>query len=94
MPKYICKVLLEGSIDASYDGNTSILDEVLNYIESTKRFNTFQKLLTPQPIINVNSKKYEKPERRKTGPPIIFFLFYFFALFVRQCGCASMAKNY
>ena len=25
MPKYICKVLLEGSIDASYDENTSIL---------------------------------------------------------------------
>ena len=51
MPKYICKVLPEGSIDASYDGNTSILNEVLKYIESTKRLNTFQKLLKPQPII-------------------------------------------
>ena len=28
MPKYICKVLLEGSIDASYDENTSIIDDV------------------------------------------------------------------
>ena len=43
MPKYICKVLLEGSIDASYvlfcsyDENTSILDDVFKYIDSTKR---------------------------------------------------------
>ena len=28
MLKYICKVLLEGSIDASYYENTSILDDV------------------------------------------------------------------
>ena len=42
MPKFICKVLLEGSIDASHDGNTSILDDVFKYIDSTKRFNTFQ----------------------------------------------------
>ena len=45
MPKYICKVLIEGSIDASYDGNTSILDDVFKYIDSTKRFNTFQELI-------------------------------------------------
>ena len=37
MPKYICKVLLEGSIDTSYDENTSILDDVFKYIDSTKR---------------------------------------------------------
>ena len=42
MPKYICKVLQEGSIDASNDGNTSILVYVFKYIDSTKRFNTFQ----------------------------------------------------
>ena len=36
MPKYICKVLLECSIDASYDENTSILDDVFKYIDSTK----------------------------------------------------------
>ena len=36
--KYICKVLLEGSIDASYDENTA---DVFEYIDSTKRFNTF-----------------------------------------------------
>ena len=28
MPKYIFEVLLEGSIDASYDENTSIIDDV------------------------------------------------------------------
>ena len=28
VPKYICKVLLEGSIDSSFDENTSILDNV------------------------------------------------------------------
>ena len=42
---YICKVLLEGSIDASYDENTSILDDVFKYIDSTKRLNTFQELI-------------------------------------------------
>ena len=42
MPKYISKVLLEGSIDASYDGNTSILVYIFKYIDSTTRFNTFQ----------------------------------------------------
>ena len=30
---YLCKVLLEGSIDASYDENTSILDAVFKYID-------------------------------------------------------------
>ena len=45
MPKFICKVLLEGSKDASYDENTSILDNVFKYIDSTKRFNTFQELI-------------------------------------------------
>ena len=40
-----CKVLLEGSIDASYDKNTSILDDVFKYKGSTKRFNTFQELI-------------------------------------------------
>ena len=47
MPKYICKLLLEGSIDAPYDENTSILDDVFKYIDSTiwKRFNTFQELI-------------------------------------------------
>ena len=45
MPKYICKVLLDGSIDASYDENTSILDDVFKYMDSTKRFNTFQELI-------------------------------------------------
>ena len=38
------KILLEGSIDASYDENTSILD-VFNYLDSTYRFNTFQELI-------------------------------------------------
>ena len=42
MPKYVCKVLLEGSID---DANTSILADVFKYIDSTKRFNTFQELI-------------------------------------------------
>ena len=45
MPKYICKVLLGGSIAASYDEHTSILDAVFKYIDSTKRFNSFQQLL-------------------------------------------------
>ena len=45
MPKYVCKVLLEGSVDASYDENISILDDVFKYIDSTKRFNTFQELI-------------------------------------------------
>ena len=45
MPKYICKVLLDGSIDTSYDENTSILDDVFKYMDSTKRFNTFQELI-------------------------------------------------
>ena len=45
MPKYIYKVLLEGSIDASYDENTSNLDDVFKYIDSTKRFNIFQELI-------------------------------------------------
>ena len=45
MPKYICKVLLEGSIDASYDEKTLVLDDVFKYIDSTKRFNTFQELI-------------------------------------------------
>ena len=34
MPKYVCKVLLEGSIDASYDENTSFLDNVFKYIDT------------------------------------------------------------
>ena len=45
LPKYICKVLLAGSTDASYDENISILDDVFKYIDSTKRFNTFQELI-------------------------------------------------
>ena len=45
MPKYVCKVLLEGSIDASYGENISILDDVFKYIDSTKRFNTFKELI-------------------------------------------------
>ena len=45
MPKYICKVFLEGVIDVSYDENTSILDDVFKYIDSTKRLNTFQELI-------------------------------------------------
>ena len=45
MPKYICKVLQGGSIDASYDESTSILDDVFKYIDSTKRFNTFKELI-------------------------------------------------
>ena len=35
MPNYISKVLL--STDASYDENTSIIDDVFKYIDSTKR---------------------------------------------------------
>ena len=45
MPKYVCKVLVEGSIDASYGENISILDDVFKYIDSTKRFNTFKELI-------------------------------------------------
>ena len=45
MSGYICKVLLEGSRDASYDETTSILDELFKYKDSTKRFNTFQELI-------------------------------------------------
>ena len=45
MTKYICKVLLEGSIDSSFDENTSILDDVFKYIDSTQSFNTFQELI-------------------------------------------------
>ena len=45
IPEYICKVLLEGSTDASYDENTSNLDDVFKYIDSTKRLNTFQELI-------------------------------------------------
>ena len=37
IPKFICKVLLEGSIDSPFDENTSILDDVFKYIDSTKR---------------------------------------------------------
>ena len=44
MPKDICKILLEGSIDASHDENTSILDDVFKYIDSTKRFNIFPRI--------------------------------------------------
>ena len=42
MPNYTCKILLESSKDASYDVNTSILDDVFKYIDSTKRFSTFE----------------------------------------------------
>ena len=45
MPKYIRKVLKEGSINASYYKNTSILDNVFKNIDSIKRFNTFQELI-------------------------------------------------
>ena len=55
MPKYICKVLLEGCIDASYDENTSILDDVFKYIDSTKRFNTFQELIDTSIMFIANS---------------------------------------
>ena len=44
MPQDICKILLEGSIDASHDENTSILDGVFKYIDSTKRFIFFPRI--------------------------------------------------
>ena len=42
MPNHICTILLEGSEDASYEENTSIVDEVFKYIDSTQRFSTFE----------------------------------------------------
>ena len=41
---HICKVFLEGSRDASHDQNTSILDNVFKYIDSTKRFLNFSRI--------------------------------------------------
>ena len=45
MSNHICKVLLEGSIDASNEENTSILDDVFKFTDSTTRFNTFEELV-------------------------------------------------
>ena len=72
MVKYICKVLLEGSIDAAYDENTLILDDLFNI----RRFNTFQELIDTSTKINVYSKKYEKHERRKRSSYQAFFSFF------------------
>ena len=71
-----CKVLLEGSIDVSYDANTSILDDVFKYIDSTKRFNPFQELIDTS--IDT-SKKYEKPDRRKKVLMSAFFSYLIWA---------------
>ena len=86
MPKYICKVLLEGSIDALYDEITSILNDVFKYIDSTKRFNTFQELMTPQPIINVYSKKYEKLNAAKRSYNFFIFFLPHVSVWLRQHG--------
>ena len=42
MPDHICTILLEDSVDDSNEENTSIFDEVFNYIDSTQRFSTFE----------------------------------------------------
>ena len=45
MPDYICSILLGDSVDASYEENTLIFDEVFKYIDSTQRFSTFEDVM-------------------------------------------------
>ena len=45
MPDHICTILLEGFADASYEENTSILDEVFKHIDSTQRFSIFEDMI-------------------------------------------------
>ena len=52
MPGHICTILPEGSEDASYEINTSIFHEVFKYIDTTKRFSTFEDMIDIQQTIN------------------------------------------